>query len=152
MVEREDRVKHHEPRVVVSRRRRVSHRPDRVQGRLEPARGVVPEEADGAAREAGQPGHDRRAVVAHQAPQTVHERHVFGGGDAVLLDQCQTVPGPQHQERVLPEEGVARHLFPALHAFEEKRVVGVLGHLEKRREWCQEVGANLLADRHERPA
>ena len=41
--------------------------PDAVERRLEPRRGVVAEEADGAAGQARQVGHDRRAVLGHHA-------------------------------------------------------------------------------------
>ena len=52
--------------------------PHAVERRLEPRRGVVAEEADGAAGQARQVGHDRRAVLGHHPAQRVDERLVRG--------------------------------------------------------------------------
>ena len=43
-------------------------------------------------------------------------------------------------------------MLAALDALEQERVVGVLGDLQKRRDRRQQVGDDLLADRHERAA
>ena len=58
----------------------------------------------------------------------------------------------QDQERILAEERVAADVLAALDALEQERVVGVLGDLQERRHRRQQVGDDLLADRHERAA
>ncbi len=59
---------------------------------------------------------------------------------------------PHDEERILAEERVARHLLAAFDRLEQERVVGVLRHLEERRDRRQQVGDDLLVDRHERAA
>ena len=56
------------------------------------------------------------------------------------------------QERILAEERVAADVLAALDALEQERVVGVLGDFQERRDRRQQVGDDLLADRHERAA
>ena len=58
----------------------------------------------------------------------------------------------QDQERILAEERVAADVLAAFDALEQERVVGVLGDLQERRHRRQQVGDDLLADRHERAA
>ena len=58
----------------------------------------------------------------------------------------------QYEERVLAEERVARDALAALDALEQERVVGVFGDLEECRDRRQQVGDDLLHDRHERAA
>ena len=58
----------------------------------------------------------------------------------------------QDQKRILAEERVAADVLAAFDALEQERVVGVLGNLEKRRHRRQQIGDDLLADRHERAA
>ena len=41
-------------------------------------------------------------------------------------------------------------MLAALDRLEQERIVGVLGDLEKRRDRCEQIGHDLLADRHER--
>ena len=68
------------------------------------------------------------------------------------LDRRLAVARAQDQERILAEERVAADVLAAFDAFEQKRVVGVLGDLQERRHRRQQIGDDLLADRHERAA
>ena len=75
------------------------------------------------------------------------------GRHARALDRASVaVARAQHQERILAEKRVARDLLAAFDALEQERVVGVLGDLEERRHRRQQVGHDLLDDRHERAA
>ena len=58
-------------------------------------------------------------------------------------------PRAQDEERVLAEERIARDLLAAFDALEQERVVGVLGDLEEGGDRGQQVGNDLLDDRHE---
>ena len=71
---------------------------------------------------------------------------------AGALDDRLAAARPQDQERILAEERVAADLLAALDRLEQERVVGVLGDLEERRHRRQQVGDDLLVDRHERAA
>ncbi len=126
--------------------------PDTIERRLEPGRRVVAEEADGAAGHARQVGHERRAVLRHHPANGVDERLVERPRLARPLDDRRASARPQDEERVLAEKPVARHALATLDALEQERVVGVLGHLEERRHRREQVGHELLVDRHERPA
>ncbi len=120
--------------------------------RFEHGRGVVADEADRAAGEARQARDERRLELRHQSPQAADERLVGLAGDAGSIDDRASAALAQDQKRILPEEGIARDLLAALDALEEKRVVGVLRDLQKRRHRRQQVGDDLLDHRHERSA
>ena len=123
-----------------------------MQRRLERRRRVVADEADRAAGETRQAGNERRPELRHQPPQRRDERLVAFGGDARSSIDGLAAARSQHEERILAEERVARHAFAPLDALEQERVVGVFGDLQERRDRRQQVGDDLLDDRHERPA
>ena len=58
----------------------------------------------------------------------------------------------QHEEGILAEERISGDPLSAFDALEQEGVVGVFGDLEKRRDRRQQVGDDLLDDRHERAA
>ncbi len=123
----------------------------RQRHRFEPGSGVVPEEAHRAAGEPRQTRYRRRPVVRHQAPKRGHQRLVERRCHAAALDRRTAADvRAQDQERVLAEEGVPADVLAALHALEQEGVVGVPGDLQKGRDRRQQVGHDLLADRHER--
>ena len=68
------------------------------------------------------------------------------------LDRGLAAARAQDQKRILAEERIPADVLAAFDAFEQERVVGVLGDLEERRHRRQQVGDDLLADRHERAA
>ena len=150
VIEREHRVEQHEPGVVARRHRRRR----RASRRLEPRRRVVAEVADRAAGEARQ-ARARTATgsSAISSRSVVDERlaRVSVVAPARSIDRL-AVARAQDQERILAEERVAADVLAAFDALEQERVVGVLGDLEERRDRRQQVGDDLLADRHERAA
>ena len=148
VIEREHRVEQHEAGLV----RAVGRRAEIAEHRLEPGRRAVAEIADRAAGEARQIGHERRPEVGHQPPQRLDERPLALRRHAAALDRRLAVPRAQDQERILAEERVAADVLAAFDAFEQERVVGVLGDLQERRHRRQQIGDDLLADRHERAA
>ena len=113
---------------------------------------VVADEADGAAGEPRQAGHERRAELGHQAARDVDERFIGLGRDPRPIDHRAAASRAQHEERVLAEKRIARDLFAAFDRLEQERVVGVLGDLQKRRHRRQQVGHDLADHRHERAA
>ncbi len=126
--------------------------PLRRRHRLEPMRGVVGEIADRAAGESRQVRHVRRAEVGHQLADRRHEAFARLLDLAGPLDRGLAVARADDEKWVLAEERVAADVLPALDAFEQERVVGVLGNLQERRDRRQQVGDDLLAHRHERAA
>ena len=120
--------------------------------RLEPGGRVVAEIADGAAGEPRQARHERRVEARHQLAQRGDERLVGLGRLSGAIDDRLAVPRAQDQERILAEERVAADLLAAFDRLEQERVVGVLGDLQERRDRRQQVGDDLLVDRHERAA
>ena len=100
----------------------------------------------------GRPGHERRPELRHQPAQRRHERLVALGRHARPIDDRAPLLVPQHEERILAEERIARDLLAAFHALEQERVVGVLGDLQERRHRRQQVRDDLLDHRHERAA
>jgi len=156
VIEGQHRVEQHEPRFVLFRRRAAVVPPRLLPGvgqrRLEADRGVVADEADGAAGEARQPGHERRAELRHHPPQHRNERLAGLGRHAGPVDHRAPAARPQHEERVLAEERIARDLLAAFHALEQERVVGMLGDLQEGRDRRQQIRHDLLDDRHERAA
>src|SRR5450759_4673163 len=56
----------------------------------------------------------------------------------------------QHEEGVFPQERIAADVLATFHALEEERVVRVLRDLQERGHRREQVGHDLLADRHER--
>src|SRR5262249_41668043 len=73
-------------------------------------------------------------------------------GDAAAVDGRLAVPGAQDQEWILAKKRIAPDVLAALDALQQERVVGMLGDLEEGRDRRQEIGDDLLADRHERAA
>ena len=101
----------------------------------------------------GSPGTNGDWKLRHQPPQRRHERPRRSRSSSPERSmRGPAVARPQHEERILAEEGVARDLLAAFDALEEERVVGVLGDLEERRHRRQQVRDDLLDDRHERAA
>ena len=151
VIERQHGIEQHEPGLVLAvglpARPRCSHA---ARAPARTRRGVVADEADGAAREARQARHERRAEFGHEPAQRRHERLVDLGGHAGSVDGRPALARPQDEEGILAEERVARDLLAALDALEQERVVGVLGDLEKRRDRRQQVRDDFLDDRHER--
>ena len=94
VVEREHRVEQHERRFVARVLLPLVLLPHVLQGRLEPGRGVVAEEPDGAAGESRQPRDERRPVLGHDATQRRDEALVERGGLAALLDHRACRRGP----------------------------------------------------------
>ena len=123
-----------------------------AEHRLEPGRGAVSQIADGAAGEPRQIGHQRRSKVGHQAAQRLDEGPVAFRQLSRPLDRRLAVARAQDQERILAEERIPSDVLAAFHAFQEKRVVRVLGDLQERRDRREQVGDDLLAHRHERAA
>ncbi len=147
VIEREHRVEDHEPRFVSKRRIRL---PVLLQrDRLEPCRRVVAEVSDGAAGESRQLGHERRAEVGHHLAQHIDELLGFLGRHARPLDDGLAIARAKHDERILPEEGVPPDVFAAFDALEQERIVGVLRDPQERRHRRQQIGDELLDDRHE---
>ena len=66
-----------------------------------------------------------------------------------LLDDGLAIARAQHDERILAEERVPADVLAAFDALEQERVVGVLGDAQERRDRRQQVGDELLDDRHE---
>ena len=69
---------------------------------------------------------------------------------AALLDHRLAIARPQHEEGVLAEERVARHLLAAFDTFEQERVIGMFRDAQEGRDRSQQVGQQLPAHRHER--
>ena len=132
--------------------RAVSALPQVAEHRLEPRRGAIPQIAHRPTREARQIRHGRRPEIGHQAAERVEEWPVRFGQRAAALDRRAAAPGAQDQKRVLAEERIPADVLSALDAFEQECVVGILGDLQKRRDGSQQIGHQLLADRHERAA
>ena len=149
VIEREHRVEEHEARLIVAPSATVA---EIAEHRLEPRRGAVAEIADRAAREPRQIRHERRAEVGHQPPERIDERLLALARRAAAIDRRLAVARAEDEERILAEERVAADVLAAFDALEQKRVVGVLGDLQERRHRRQQVGDDLLADRHERAA
>ena len=148
VIEREHRIEDHEPGFVSKRRIRL---PVVLQrDRLEPRGRVVAEISDGSAGEPRQLGHERRAEVRHHLAQHVDELLGFLGRHARLLDDRLAVARAKHDERILAEERVPADVLAAFDAFEQERIVGVFGNPQERRHRRQEIGHELLDDRHER--
>ena len=142
VIERQHRVEQHEAGLVGA----VGAVAEVAEHRLEPRRRAVAEIADRAAGEARQVRHERRPEVGHQPAQRVDERPLARRSIApprsiVVLPSRRA----QDQERILAEERVAADVLAAFDAFEQERVVGVLGDLEERRDRRQQVGDDLLA-------
>ncbi len=152
VVERQHRVEQHERRFVARVLLALVLLPHVLEGRLEPRRRVVAEEPDGAAGESRQPGDEGRPVLGHDATQRRDEALVERGGLAALLDHRLAVARPQHEERVLAEERVARHLLAALDALEQERVIGMFRDAKEGRHRREQVGEEFAAHRHERAA
>ena len=53
----------------------------------------------------------------------------------------------QDQKRILAEERVAADVLAPFDAFEQERVVGILGDLQERRDRREQVRDDFLADR-----
>ncbi len=162
VIEREHRVEQHEARVVcrcggwrLGAGGRVvpgSSFPRITKDWLEHHRCVVSDKSNGAARETRQIGHIRRAEFGHQPAQHGHERFAGLRRHARALDDRLPAARTEDEERVFSEEGVPRDLLAALHALEEKRIVGVLGDLQKRGDRREQVRHDFLHDRHKRTA
>ena len=150
VVKRHDRVKEHEAGIILPRRGRVARGPDPFERRFEPTRRVVSQESHCPTRESRETGHERRLVVAHHGAEPVDKRARCAGGDAVLFGDGDAVPGPEHEERILAEEGVPGYVLSPFDTLEEERVIRVLSDFQKRGQRRQQVGPDLLADRHER--
>ena len=148
VIERQHGVEQHEAGLVGA----VDAAAQIAEHRLEPRRRAVAQIPDGAAREARQVGHERRPEIGHQPTQRVDERPIALRRRAAALDRRPAVSRPQNQERILAEERVAADVLAALDALEQKRVVGVLGDLQERRDRREQIGDDLLAHRHERAA
>ena len=146
VVERQHRVEQHEARFVFDLGRGLQCH------RFEPGRGVVTQVADGPAGEARQARHERRMEARHQLARGRDERLVRFGGLAGAIDGRLAAARPQDQERILAEERVAPHLLAAFNRLEQERVVGMLRDLEEGGHRRQQVGDDLLVDRHERAA
>ena len=125
VIERQHGVAHHEAGIVfVGIRRLVRHR-------LEPSRRVVSQVAHRTTRESRETGHGRRTELGHDPAEGLDERRVAFGPLPTALDDRLAVARPQHEERILPKERIARHLLAALDRFEQERVVRMLGDLEE---------------------
>ena len=154
VIERQHRIEQHEPRIVFGPlfARPLRVRPCLIQDRLERRRGVVADDADGAARETRQAGNVRRPEFGHEPPRRLHERLVAFRGDAAPVDDGLAAACFQDEERVLAEERVSRHAFATLDALEQERIVGVFGDLEECRDRREQVSDDLFHDRYERTA
>ena len=100
----------------------------------------------------GSPGTNGEWKPAISSRSVADERLVRLGRLAGAVDEHLAAARPEDEERILAEERVARHLLAAFDRLEQERVVGVLGNLEERRHRRQQVGDDLLVDRHERAA
>ena len=74
----------------------------------------------------------------------------MNGFSEVVVTPARSIDGlavaaAQDQKRILAEERVAADVLAAFDALEQKRVVGVLGDLQERRDRRQQVGHDLLA-------
>ena len=153
VVERQHRVEQHEPGIVFRRSRRPRGiLPGLRQRRLEQRRGVVADEADGAARETRQAGDVRRLELRHDAADDGNERLVGVAADAGAIDGGSGAARLEHEERILAEERIARDALATLDALEQEGVVGVLGDLQERGDRREQVRDDLLHHRHERAA
>jgi hypothetical protein len=148
VIEGEHGVEHHEPGGIGA----VGSLAQIAQHRLEPRRCAVAQVTDRAAGESRQVGNERRPEIGHQPAQRRDERLVALGDLPRPLHRRLVVAGAENQERVLAEERIAADMFAAFHALQQEGVVGVFGNLEKGRHRRQQVGNQLLADRHECPA
>ena len=75
--------------------------------------------------------------------------------DAFIYDHVRTPRGRGKADGALHEVtalNLATQALAAFHAFQEERVIGVLGDLEERGNRRQEIGHDFLADRHESAA
>jgi hypothetical protein len=148
VIEREDRVEDHEPGFVPECRIRFGTVLQRH--RFEPRGRVVAEITDSTSGKPRQLRNERRAEVRHHPAQHIDERLDAFGRNTGPLDDRVAVARAQHDKRILSEERVASDVLSTLHAFEQKRVVGVLGNPEERRHRRQQVGHELPDDGHER--
>ena len=147
VIEREHRIEDHEPGFVPQGRIRL---PVGLQRhRLEPRGRVVAEVADGASGESRQLGNERRAEIRHHPAQHVDELLGLLRRHAGSFDDGLAVARAKHDERILAEERVPADVLAALDALEQERIVGVLGDAQERRHRRQQIGDELLDDRHE---
>ena len=89
--------------------------------------------------------------LRHQLAQRRDERLVRLGRLSGAIDDGLAAARAQDEERILPEEGVPRHLLAAFDRLEQERVVGVLGDLQERGHRRQQIRDDLLVDGDERP-
>ena len=148
VIERQDGIEQHEPGSV----RAVTRRAQIPEHRLEPGRRAVSEIADRAAGKPREIGHERRSEVGHQTAQRLHEGPIAFRQLPRPLDGLLAVARPEDEERILAQERIPADVLAAFHAFQEKRVVRVLGDFQERRDRREEVGHDLLDHRHERAA
>jgi hypothetical protein len=148
VIESEHRVEQHEAGLVGA----VAAVAKIAEHRLEPRGGTVAQVADGAPGEAREIWNEGRAEVGHQPAQRLDERAIALRHHAAALQRQAAVVRAQDQERILSQEGVPAHVLASFDAFEEERVVGVLGDLQERRDRRQQIGDDFLAHGHERAA
>ena len=150
VVEREHRIKQHEPRLIIAVAGRLGKSvPRTLQRRLEPARRVVAEIADGAAGEPWQTWNERRMEISHEPAYGAHERLAVFGDRPTPLEHSLAVPRAHHEEGILAKKRIPRDLLAAFHAFQQERVVGVLRNLEERGDRRQQIRHDLLTHGHE---
>ena len=98
----------------------------------------------------GSSGTNGELKSAIMRAQHVDERLGLLRRHAGTFDDGLAIARAQHHERILAEERVPPDVLASLDAFQQKRVVGVLGNPEKSRNRRQQVGHELFDDRHER--
>ena len=128
--------------VSVNRKMRLGHAQHVARrlrhARLEVAHDFVGQVADGAAREARQPGDGHRL----EARQLRLDREQRVARAAVAADACAAA---QRAIRLRADEAVARQALAALHALEQEGVAPAR-HLQVRRDRRLEVGRHLAVE------
>jgi hypothetical protein len=123
-----------------------------AEHRFEPRRRAVAEVADGAAGESRKVGDEGRPEVRHETPERLDERPIALGSLPTSIDRRLAIASAEDQKRILAEERIASHMLAAFDAFQQERVVRVLGDLQERRDRRQQVGDDFFAHRHESAA
>ena len=117
---------------------------------LDLAHGVVGKETDRSGRERRQPLQSRRFVPAERLAQHGKDVAFDARGLAALCDRNLAPPRHNALERREPDEGIAAHLFAALHRFQQKTLALRPGRAQKGRDRRFQVGHQGAADGNER--
>src|SRR5260370_38150407 len=135
-IESQDRTKEHPDRIeAIARLGAVA-----IQGRLEPARGVIAEKADRATRQRCQAGAPRELLVAEIFPQKLDRVLLAHFSLAVLFDDGLSSAPARNHPGIRPEEAIPSYALAALDRFQQKRVRRLPRNSRERSHQNLEIG------------